>query len=123
MIDLGSNPDIVMLAFLELVGLMLSIYCLIYALTKGRNALKIAGGGLIGNTLLYLLGIIVNVIIVIGLKFSSTMVYIIYEQEGIVASNILDAISIVALFGISVNLFAIFWTASENLNEFKEKFT
>ena len=107
-----SEATDLVLTFLKLSGVVLASAGVFLALTKGREALKFTGGGIIGKVMKYITA--ATIIYLVAFIIDATAVF---EDSGLS-----EAISTIILFGLGVCFFAILWEIIEHLEEFK-KFT
>ena len=100
----------IVLSVLELIGILCAILAVTMGLTKGRQALKLTGGGMVEVTVTYLLIASVLYLLSYGMRF-----------VGSVGSLwVFDAAGAIIAFGEGVCFFMIFKKVVEHLEQLKK---
>ncbi len=102
----------IIISILELLGVVCALIAVIMGLTKGRQALKLTGGGMVEVTVTYLLIASVLYLLSFGLRFIGS----------IVGSWIFQAAGAIIAFFMGFCFFMIFQKIIKHLEQLK-KFT
>jgi hypothetical protein len=102
----------IILSILELLGIICALIAVLMGLTKGRQALKLTGGGIVEVTVTYLLIASVLYLLSFGMRFVGSLI-------DIWAFNAAGAI---IAFGMGFCFFMIFKKVIEHLEQLR-KFT
>jgi hypothetical protein len=100
----------IIISVLELFGVFCALFAVAMALTKGREALKLTGGGMVEVTVTYLLIASVLYLVSYGLRFIGA----------IGNSWIFNAAGAIIAFGLGFCFFMIFSKVIEHLEQLKQ---
>ena len=92
-----------------MIGVVLGLIALYLGLTKGRAAIKLTGGGVVGVTATYLL--LATGLFIIGFSFRAFS--FLAEME------FASAIGSIIMFGTGLCFFKIFWELSKHMDQLK----
>ncbi|UCE36674.1 MAG: hypothetical protein JSW00_14320 [Thermoplasmata archaeon] len=100
----------VVISILELLGVFCALFAVMMGLTKGREALKLTGGGMVEVTVTYLLIASVLYLVSYGLRFIGA----------IGDSWLFNAAGAIIAFGLGFCFFMIFKKVIEHLEQLKK---
>ena len=93
----------------EVIGVIMGLIGLFIGMTKGRQALKLTGGGVVAITVKYLL--IATVLFVTGFAFKAFGFLADFEFAAVIGSII--------MFGEGICFFIIFWELAKHMEQLK----
>jgi hypothetical protein len=105
-----ADLSIIVLSILELLGVICALFAIMMGLTKGREALKLTGGGMVEVTVTYLL-------IACGLYLAS---YGLRFIGAVGESWIFNAAGAIIAFGMGFCFFMIFKKVIDHLEQLKK---
>lgn len=105
------NLQVLVLSLLELIGVLCALLAVIMGLTKGREAIKLSGGGMVETTVTYLLIASVLYLASYGMRFVGNL---------LADAWMFNAGGAIIAFGLGYCFFKIFKKVIEHLEELKK---